>query len=405
MRILICAGEAPVEPLNGFRLQLHRLVSGLGKRHEVTVLALLPSGGALPEPEWGELVAVSLDGRGLVARVRPSLSALAGRRPRAAARGVPPMASAAQRVLAERRFDVAQVSGPSLAEAAAAFGPLPSVLSALDAWHLNVAADARVAPPWQRPVYRLEERNVRRYCAREFVRFERVVVVSGADARALADLNPSLNVEVVPNGVDVDELRPNPEVPREPGLVVFTGALQWAPNADAARFLASEVFPLLRTRVPHARLAIVGRNPGPKVTALARLEGVEVTGEVPDIRPWLWRAAAYACPMVSGTGIKNKLLEALACATPCVATAHACQGIAIVPGRDLLVADSAPQLANALAEVMGDPELQRRLGSRGRDAVGAGHSWEAVVREHERIYEAALEAGPGSPVQPRIAAQ
>ncbi len=393
MRIVICAVQAPTQPFDGFRLQLDRIGAGLARRHDITLLALVPADEPVPSLEWGELVPVPLNRQGLPAKVGAALSALLGRRPKSVGRITPPMAAALESLLTERTFDVAQVSGPQLGGlpgVAKSLGSLPAVLTALDAWDLNVVAEARTGSPLMRPYYFLEKRNVRRFMAREFAHYRRVVVVSNRDERALRELNPDLKVETVPNGVDVDAFRPNPAVTPEPGLVVFTGAMHWAPNIEAARFLATEILPRLRGLDPRARLAIVGRNPAPDVQRLGGIDGVEVTGEVPDIRTWLWRAEAFACPMVSGTGIKNKLLEALACATPCVATAHACEGIRVVPGEDLLVADSAAGLAEGLATLLDDAELRRRIGSRGRDAVVAGNSWDAAVRAYETIFEQEL---------------
>lgn len=393
MRIVICAVQAPTKPFDGFRLQLDRLGAGFARRHDITLLALVPEDAPVPPLEWGELVPVPLSRQGLPAKAGAALSALLGRRPKSVSRVTRPMAEAVENLLSKREFDVAQISGPQLAGlpgVAKSLGSLPAVLTALDAWDLNVVAEARTASPLMRPYYHLEKRNVRRFMASEFAHYRRVVVVSERDERALRDLNPALRVETVPNGVDVDAFRPNPAVTPEPGLVVFTGAMHWAPNIEAAQFLATQILPRLRGVNPRARIAIVGRNPVPDVQQLGGIDGVEVTGEVPDIRTWLWRAEAFACPMVSGTGIKNKLLEALACATPCVATAHACEGIRVVPGEDLLVADSAAGLADGLATLLDDAELRRRVGSRGRDAVVAGNSWDAAVHAYETIFEQAL---------------
>ena len=303
-------------PMNGFRLQLTELCTGLAQRHEVSVLAYGAEAERRDAPAGVELLTLAPPEGGRAARGAATLRALLGRRPRRVGIVTRPMVEALESLLANRDFDLVQVSGPQLAGVSPALGERPSVLAVLDAWHLNVGAEARMAPALKRPLYRLEERNVRRFSATAFRPFRRVVVVSESDAEALVDLDPGLAVAVVPNGVDTEELAPNPEVPAEEGLVVFTGAMHWAPNVEAAHFLVRRVLPLLRERRPGARLAIVGRNPRPDVAELAAIENVEVTGGVPDIRPWLWRAQAFACPMVSGTGIKNKLLEASPAAPP-----------------------------------------------------------------------------------------
>jgi glycosyltransferase involved in cell wall biosynthesis len=128
------------------------------------------------------------------------------------------------------------------------------------------------------------------------------------------------------------------------------------------------------------------------VQALAAVDGVEVIGEVPDLRAWLATSRAYACPMVSGTGIKNKLLEAMACGLPCVATPLALQGMDAEPSRDLLVAADVEDFAAHLVRVLEDDELAGRLGRAAREYVCSHHSWEAFGQAYVRTYEGAIAA-------------
>ena len=162
--------------------------------------------------------------------------------------------------------------------------------------------------------------------------------------------------------------------------------MSYAPNVLAADFLARLVFPLVRAAQPAARLAIVGRAPAPRVQALAELEGVDVTGEVQDLRPWLVGSGAYACPMISGTGIKNKLLEAMACAAGCVATPLALQGLRVTPGQELLVGKTAEELADGLLRVLEDDECRASLGRAAREYVLSEHDWRSVARAYQDVY-------------------
>ena len=203
-------------------------------------------------------------------------------------------------------------------------------------------------------------------------------------------LDPAVRTAVIPNGVDADEYAPSEDVPRDQGLIVLTGAMDYPPNEQAAAFVAREVLPLIRAEQPDAWLALVGRHPSAAVLALGELDGVEVTGEVPDVRPWLWRAEAFACLMRSGTGIKNKLLEALAAGTPCVATPLATQGMAVEHGEHLLIAESAEASAHALGRLLVDAELRDRLGRAGREYVLRTHSWAAMARAYAELYERAV---------------
>src|SRR5690606_20476399 len=152
-------------------------------------------------------------------------------------------------------------------------------------------------------------------------------------------------VRAVGNGIDTEHF--DPAVPLETvgagegPLAVFTGQMDYRPNIDAVRWFANDILPLVRKRQPQARFAIVGRAPTDEVRALEALSGVIVTGEVPDVRPWLAAADVVVAPLLLARGVQNKLLEAMAMARPVVATAAAATGIDAVPGEHLLVADGA----------------------------------------------------------------
>ena len=260
-----------------------------------------------------------------------------------------------------------------------------SVLTAFDAWHLNIDASLAIAKPHRRPLIRAESRRVRLFEAEEFQHFGRVVVVSEQDKAALEELNPDLRISVIPNGVDTEYFSGDSAEP-VPGRMVFTGHMGYPPNIVAADFLARRLLPLIRAGRPDAHVVIVGRHPSSEVLELAALDGVEVTGEVPDVRPWLASAHVFVCPMLSGTGIKNKLLEAMASELPCVATPLALQGFDAKPGEQLLVGETAEALSAQVIELMGDDAAARRMGRAARDYVCSRHSWAAVAEAYERTY-------------------
>lgn len=386
MRILICAVEAPLPPINGFRLMLGALTQELRRKHEVRVLAFRAADQEAAARDESQLRLVPRPEADTLGDAAAVLQALLRRRPLRADALAAALAGPLREELEDFDADVVHVTSGRLAALGRALAGRRSVLGALDAWHLNVEARALVAAGARRRLLRGEASRVRRFEASEYRRFGRVVVVSDADRDALREVDPMLAVSVIPNGVDAGYFAPDPNVPRDSSRIVFTGVMSYAPNVLAADFLARLVFPLVRAAQPAARLAIVGRAPAPRVQALAELEGVDVTGEVQDLRPWLVGSGAYACPMISGTGIKNKLLEAMACAAGCVATPLALQGLRVTPGQELLVGKTAEELADALLRVLEDDECRASLGRAAREYVLSEHDWRSVARAYQDVY-------------------
>ncbi len=283
-------------------------------------------------------------------------------------------------VTRQERFDVIHVRQLPMA----GFGKRlsgPRLLELIDSETLG-AERSRPATPRTRvraAVAAVIERHAMR-------RYRVVTAVAEADADRLRQLDPRRRVEVVPNGVDADYFRPQPTVAAEPDTLVFVGAMSFPPNVAAMRHFCHEVLPLVRRTRPSVRLTIVGRDPGPAVRQLAELDGVGVTGEVDDVRPYLVRAAAVVVPMVSGSGIKNKVLEAMAAGRPVVGTSMAVEGLPVVNGREAVVADGPERLAAAITSLLASPEHQDAIGQAARAFVEARYTWDACAGAYDQLY-------------------
>jgi len=162
--------------------------------------------------------------------------------------------------------------------------------------------------------------------------------------------------------------------------------MSFPPNVAAMSWFVAEVLPHLRTARPDVTITIVGRDPDPTVVAMAADAAVTVTGSVDDVRPFLARAAVVVAPMVSGSGIKNKILEAMAMQRPVVATSLAAEGVAATPGRDLLVADGAPAFAAAVESLLADPGWAASIAAAGRTLVETRYTWEACAAAYAALY-------------------
>ncbi len=232
-------------------------------------------------------------------------------------------------------------------------------------------------------VHQREARVLGAYEAAVAARVDASLFVSEAEAalfRARSGLGAD-KVRAVENGIDTDRFDPALTFDAVDGgegpLAVFTGQMDYRPNIDAVRWFAADILPLVRQRHPAARFAIVGRAPTDEVRALSALPGVIVTGEVPDVRPWLAAADAVVAPLLLARGVQNKLLEAMAMARPVVASAAAATGIDATHGEHLLVADGAEAMADAVGALFDDRTAAAAMGQAARKRMSARYGWDA----------------------------
>lgn len=286
-----------------------------------------------------------------------------------------------RQALAHEHFDVVHVRQLPMAAIGARLRHPARLLELVDAETLQAWRRLTLRQPrtWARlPLAAVVERWALR-------RFAACTTVAEADARVLRRLAPGVPVQVIPNGVDADYFRPL-DLPEEPNTLIFTGGMSFPPNVTAVLFFYHQILPLIRRAVPEVRLVIAGKDPAPAVQALAADPAVTVTGYLDDLRPWLARASVMVCPMRSGSGIKNKVLEALAMARPVVTTTLGAEALAARHGHELLIADAPAAFAAAVVALLRDPARRRQLGQAGRALVTQRYSWEACAAAYDRMY-------------------
>lgn len=312
----------------------------------------------------------------------------------------PAMWRAIERRIRARRYDIAHLfGGIQVYEYRHALATLPAIIVPYESHALRLERAVHDSPSTRE---RLRLRGAwlgARIYERIICRgFERVVVLGDADRDALRRASRHSRIEVIPNGVDVAETA---RAGREP-LMIFVGNFSYEPNARAASILVDAVLPRVRQQVPDARALLVGPSPSDHLLAAARGGAVDVTGWVPDVDPWLARAAVCVAPLTQGAGIKNKILEAMAAGLPVVTTPVGCEGIAAVDGEQVLIASSVDDLAALTVRVLRDPALGRRIGDAARAFVRRHHGWTDVAARYEALYQDVLaettrQASPGDP--------
>jgi polysaccharide biosynthesis protein PslH len=249
--------------------------------------------------------------------------------------------------------------------------------------------------PVTRAYMREQWRRMREFEGRECRRFDHVVAVSDADRDTFARDYGVASVSSVPTGVDVDFFRPSGEsgaAPARAREIVFTGSMDWMPNEDGLGWFTADILPRIRARIPDATLAIVGRNPTARIRALAALPGVEVTGTVPDIRPFLERCAVVIVPLRVGGGTRLKIYEAMAMEKAIVSTTIGAEGLPVTDAADIRIADDAASFADAVVQLLANPGDATRLGRAAAAMVRERFGWTQAAARFAEVCEATRHA-------------
>ncbi|HEU4329274.1 MAG TPA: glycosyltransferase [Roseiflexaceae bacterium] len=397
MHILLLTQVVPFPPDSGPKIKTYYLLRHLVTRHRVTLVTFTRN-------EAEEQAADSL--RGLCAAVhtvpltrsRPrdvlalGRSMLSGRPLLIERDDDPGMRRLLDRLLREeaaagRPFDLVHADQLNMAQFADPL-PLPRLLDQHNAvWTIVIRMLLQERGP-KRLLLEREWRLLRRYEGEICRRFEAITTVSAEDRRALEEAaGQPREMPVIPIAIDVDG---QPPVPREPGArgILSMATMMWPPNVDGVLWFARSIYPHIRAAAPDAPFYVVGQRPVPEVRALPDEQpGVEVTGYVPDTTPYIARSACLIVPLRSGGGMRVKILEALARGIPIVSTTIGYEGIDLVPGEHLLVADTPAQFAAAVLRLLDDPALGARIAAAGRQRALERYDWRAVCPAMDTVYE------------------
>ena len=399
MRVLLVSPFFPYPPSSGGRIRIFHLLRGLARRHDVTLLTAFNR-----EEERGRVADLAAHCARVVAvpvferprSVREHAAGLLSHAPYY--RGI--TTSAAFRaefdaIIARRQVEVVQIEMLHAAHFAVGLrGPM----TVLDMHNVESVYARRLLhhlrPGLSQALLLTDALKLPRYERRVVTAFTHCLAVSDVDAAQLHRLAPRARISVIPNGVDPEEFAPSGESP-EPDRLVFTASFTYAPNVDAMTFFCREVLPRVRAAVPRVRLSIVGQHPGPEIRALGGVPGVEVTGRVPDVRPYLARAAVVVVPLRLGSGTRLKILEAMAMEKPVVSTPVGAEGLAVRAGHDIELAQDPEAFAERTVALLRDPARRARLAAGARATVLAQYAWSSIVDRLDALYRA---AAPGARV-------
>ena len=403
MRILMIGDQMPFPAVSGGSQRVYHLLERAGREHEVTYVAPI-------DGEYTAEVATEM-GR-ICARVVPvpvkrqsPLAHLPGLLAHTAT-GKPPelhfhcsqaLLARVGEVAREQEFDLAHVEHSHMALALEAMPATLQQRSLLVLQNVEFETFARIAR--MEPGLGAKARAfansamLRRWEPRYAEHFRLCAAMSAVDRDLMLRANPRLDVEVVPNGVDSKRLRPLPRPEGGPALV-FVGTMSYAPGADAATYFCREVLPLVRRQMPQVELWLVGADPPPAVRRLEAIEGVHVTGRVPDVKDYYARSALSVVPLRAGGGTRLKILEAMALGRPVVSTGLGAEGLDAVDGEHLRIADEPPAFAAAVVDLLRDDAAYARLAANGRRLVEEVYDWDVIAAQLLRVYERVAGATP-----------
>jgi sugar transferase (PEP-CTERM/EpsH1 system associated) len=388
LRILYISPRQCWPASNGARLREFHFLRALGSRWDVTYLYL-------EDPAGPKLTAADLPFcREIIGVPKPVTYGLfnlargiAGRWPLPVLNyGSKDMRAAVESALRKRDYDLVHLDSIHMVRAESIAGSSRCVYN----WH-NIESEVMER-------YSQSERNqakawYARRTAKKMETLERSilasarghVVCSERERDRLRLLAPAARIEVVENGVDTASFSPA----AAPGsALVFVGTMDYFPNVDAAVSFARGVWPKVRQQFPHLTLAIVGANPAEAVRALADVDGVTVTGTVPDVRPYYRDAFAAIVPLRSGGGTRLKILEAMAAGVPVISSTLGAEGLAVSPHREILIADPdrPEEWVRSIASLFLSPEQRARIIEAARSLVVGRYDWEVVGRRLADLY-------------------
>ena len=399
LRVLVVDEAPPYPPDSGKRLRTWHLLRRLARRHQITLLCY-----ADPDAARQRAAEAALAEAGIACQAVAALPELSGTRLYArllanlgsawpypvAKHHTGRFQAAVEAMWASGRYDLVQVEWTPFASYLSAAVPHLIASHNIEAqiWQRRAAISGR----WvARPYFRLQAARMRRFERRVFAQARAVTTVSLED-RATALGWGARRSTIVANGVDVDYFQPRPEIAVQPDTLLFVGALDWFPNQDGVVHFAEAILPLIRAQRPACRFQVVGRRPSRAlVQRLSRVAGVELVGEVPDVRPFMAAASQLVVPLRVGGGSRIKIIESLAMDKAVVATPVGAEGLQAVSGTHLLLADTPESFARTAVQLLQTPAQAQRLGRAGGRWARELYNWDDCAQALEAAWRGSLD--------------
>jgi glycosyltransferase involved in cell wall biosynthesis len=388
LRILMVTSGLPDPATSGAAIRISQFARHLARRHRLTLLSY---GGSSEREGANNLRAAGIDvllvppPNRTRKRATQMISLVSSRSHLGGIFHSGALQSALESLLPPGAFDAVIVEGSLLLRHRFPSGT-PLVLDEHNLEYEVLERTSKVeSSPLRRFFNSVEAAKFKREEVAAWRRADLCLFTSEREVDLVRIVSPNTATLAVANGVDLEYFRPEP-VKVEPGSIVFTGTMNYRPNADAVQHLVRDILPRVHQLRPDALLTVVGGGVPPSIQRLAGPR-VVVTGRVRDIRPFVKRAAVMLAPLRIGGGTRLKVLEALAMGKAMVSTPLGCEGIAVKSGEHLAVADDPLNFAREVVRLLDDPAAANAMGARGRALAERHYGWPALAAEMERALE------------------
>ncbi len=409
LRILVLAPIEPFPPQGGWQTVIYNDVKYLAARgHEITLLALTYNDQANPRD-----IADVASARYFLIRKPPKWRQVLGNLGHALPYSVERhhderMLAAATEFVRDGRIDVVLIEDVMMGRYANLIQNRIPVATYLRGHNISTTVCQRFYESQRNPVLRYlgwrQYVKFARYESAVMDTFDGVSQISPADAGEIERMNPRLRSHVLFSGVDLDYFAKAPPEQRDPDVIVHVGSLTPITKLPAMIWFYEEVLPRIRRRRPQVKLELAGHVPRCSLHDADPAE-VVVHGIVPDVRPYLAKGAVFVAPQFVGSGIRIKILNAMATGNAVVATKVACEGLPVTHGEDIFIADRKDAFADYVGQLLDDSALRTAIGARARAVVVNRFGWPQIAEELEGQLREAIErhsdAGRKSPFPER----
>jgi glycosyltransferase involved in cell wall biosynthesis len=385
MKILFLTQLFPYPPICGGTILSWNVLRHLGAQHDVTLVCFVRK-----EPVKEQMDAVKslckdihtvFIKRSTAANIKSAAESLISNVPFIVGRDyVPDMQSTVSRLLNSRQFDLIYIDHLQMAQYTANWDRCPKVLSEHNVeWKIieRIAEAERFSPKGL--FAKIEWKKLRKWELDNCTKFDMVFTVSENDKRTLENANPKLsNVVHIPIGVDFNSFSKTELSPLAQNIVSI-GTMSWPPNIDSIHYFVRDIYPAVKARTNGVKLVVTGSSPPESIRKLSEQDStIEITGFVEDLTAIAASAAVFIVPLRSGSGMRVKIINAMAMGLPIVSTSIGCEGIDVCHDQHLLIADNSNDFADAIIRLMNDFGLRKRLAEAGRDFAMKNYSWDSI---------------------------